>query len=173
MGFLKQLRLLAHVFLNHVRVANGVFIHSGVAHLNKQPQAACQIGIMRMMEIVGFAAFDQAGRLTKVVRYARLNGNDLRSLVGITRLKQRLRHLNHLARLHELARDKALHGVLVYGRRRRLRYFLSPISFAWCSCFHVSPIFWRMLLSIKSWSVLCWFSSRYTSALFSRLSSLM
>ena len=67
MGFLKQLGLLAHVFLNHMRVANGVLIHSGVAHLNKQPQAACQIGIMSMMEIVGFAAFDQAGRLTEVV----------------------------------------------------------------------------------------------------------
>ena len=116
MGFLKQLRLLAHVLLNHVRVANGVLIHSGVAHLNKQAQATCQIGIVRMMEIIGFAAFDQASCLTKVVRYARLNGNDLRSLVGITRLKQRLRHLDHLARLHELTRDEALHGILVYGR---------------------------------------------------------
>ena len=73
-----------------------------------------------MMKIVGFAAFDQAGRLTKVVRYARLNGNDLRSLVGITRLKQSLRHLDHLARLHELARDEALHGILVYGRPQQV-----------------------------------------------------
>lgn len=120
MGFLKQLGLLAHVLLNHVRVANGVLIHSGVAHLNKQAQATCQIGIMRMMEIIGFAAFDQAGCLTKVVRYARLNGNDLRSLVGITRLKQRLRHLDHLARLHELARDEALHGIFVYGRPQQV-----------------------------------------------------
>ena len=120
MGFLKQLGLLAHVFLNHMRVANGVLIHSGVAHLNKQPQAACQIGIMRMMEIIGFAAFDQASCLTKVVRHARLNGNDLRPLIGITCLKQRLRHLDHLARLHELTRDKALHSVLVYGRTQQV-----------------------------------------------------
>ena len=120
MSFLKQLGLFAHVLLYHMRVADGVLVHSGMTHLDKQAQATCQICIMRMMEIVGFAAFDQAGSLTKVVRYARLNGNDLRSLVDIARLKQRLRHLDHLARLHELTRDKALHGILVYGRTQQI-----------------------------------------------------
>ena len=116
MSLLKQLGLLAYILLNHMRIANGILVHSWVAHLNKQAQAARQKRIMCMMEVVSLATFDQARSIAKVMRHARLNGNNLSSRIGIARLEQRLCHLDHLARFDQLTRDKALHGILVYRR---------------------------------------------------------
>ena len=125
---IEQLGLRTNVISDDVSIANGVVIHTCMTHLNEQTNTACQECVVRMMVVVSLTALDKTSSLTKVMRKARLNRHNHCFL--ITRIKQRLNKLHHLARLNKLTCNKAPHHALVHLRTHEVVVLLVTNQFA-------------------------------------------
>ena len=105
------LRLLLCILLHNASHGNWILIHFWMAHPNEQTHAACQVCIMRMMEIIRLAALHETSCLAQVVRHTCFDWNNVR--IGITNRKQRASKLYALAGFHQLSRHETLHCLFV------------------------------------------------------------
>ncbi len=115
---IENFSLFPHVFLHSMRIFDGLLIHVRIPLRDELPNAARQIRIVRMMEIVRLAAFHKPCGLAQVMRHAGLYGNNLR--FRVLHAQQRLSKLYHLTCFHQLASNEASHCVFVHGRTRKI-----------------------------------------------------